>query len=202
MVTTLRGGWGLAVLLGLALTACRGGGGSEDAGRDAPMVPPELVVGAGETGFRALENGDDVILHMGIQGGWHVFGAVRGFGVDPSGAELSYALRDPETGQVLTRPITRILGEDQVLWVDEHWERFGDAVIIRGVDSEVLGRLLDLEATLAPAEGAVLTDSRTVRIVEPDGGMDAGTPPTDAGAGDGGPASPDAAPAEGGVDGG
>ncbi|MFW5926252.1 MAG: hypothetical protein ACOCV4_08810 [Myxococcota bacterium] len=134
--------------------------GSQDAGH------PSLRVGHGETGYEPLADGDEVLLHMGMQGGWHVFAGARAGDVSPEGAELDYALVDPATGSAVTQRRTVLLGDEQVLWDGASWERFGDAVVIDGTDSDVLGRTLDLTATLRPETGPSLTDIRSVVVAE------------------------------------
>ena len=50
---------------------------------DDPVVIPRLLLGVNEGGvFRELQNGDDIAVHLGGQGGIHVFLSLRGEGVD------------------------------------------------------------------------------------------------------------------------
>jgi hypothetical protein len=150
-----------------ATTADGGPVDPPDAQADAG-TPPRLEVGAGETAFVPLDDGDDLVLHMGFQGGWHVFPGARGYRMDPDGMVLSYALRDPDTGEPETFPRQITLSEDRVLWGDGYWDRFGDALIITGLDTDVLGRTLELVARLAdPDRETVLEDVRSVVIVAP-----------------------------------
>ncbi len=50
---------------------------------DDPVVIPRLLLGVNEGGvFRELQNGDDIGVHLGGQGGIHVFLSLRGEGVE------------------------------------------------------------------------------------------------------------------------
>lgn len=166
VATGLHRGWWVAGVVFLAM-------GCEDTPPNQTMDagPPDagdpaLTVGHGESGYEPLADGDEVLLHMGIQGGWHIFAAARARDVSPGGAELDYTLVDPESGDPVASPRTVLLGDEQVLWDGASWERFGDTVVINGADTDVLGRTLDLTATLRPETGPSLTDSRSVVVEE------------------------------------
>lgn len=63
----------------VALAAC-GGGGEEVGGPDAAPPVAELILGGASqdgTGFVTVEDGDDVTLVGGAQGGFHVWTGVR-----------------------------------------------------------------------------------------------------------------------------
>jgi hypothetical protein len=139
---------------------------ADDVGLGQDAGAPVLEVGEGERAFVPLEDGDPLMLHMGFQGGWHAFPGARARGVNPQGATLSYALRDLDTGEVETFPRQITLADDRVLWTEDGWERFGDALVIRGLDVDVLGRSLGLWARITGPDGAfLLEDERVVVIV-------------------------------------
>jgi hypothetical protein len=143
---------------------------ADDVGLGQDASAPVFEVGEGERAFVPLEDGDPLVLHMGFQGGWHVFPGARAANVDPGGAVLSYALRDLETGEVETFPRQITLADDRVLWTEDGgWERFGDALVIRALDVDVLGRSMGLWASLTDTEGRFfLEDERVVVITLPE----------------------------------
>jgi hypothetical protein len=135
-----------------------------DAGLDGAVAT--LAVGAGPSSYAPLEDGDELSLHMGIQGGWHVYPAARGRGVGPAGCVLAYDLLEPDTGESVAVSRNILLADNRVLWNDDDsWDRFGDALIIRGLDTEVLARELDLVAVLSEDGALLVEDTRRVTVV-------------------------------------
>jgi hypothetical protein len=125
-----------------------------------------LALGAGPSSYAPLDEGDELALHMGIQGGWHVYPAARGSGVGPAGCVLAYDLLEPDTGDSLALSRNILLADNRVLWnEDGSWDRFGDALIIRGLNTDVLGRELDLVAVLSEDGALLLEESRRVIVV-------------------------------------
>jgi hypothetical protein len=125
-----------------------------------------LAVGAGPSSYAPLEDGDELSLHMGIQGGWHVYPAARGRGVGPENCVLAYDLLEPDTGESLALSRNILLANNRVLWNDDDsWDRFGDALIISGLNTYVLGRELDLVAVLSEDGAMLLADTRRVIVV-------------------------------------
>jgi hypothetical protein len=61
-------------------------------GGPAIVGPPGVEIGTGSDHFVALADGDTVPIIHGIQGGYHVWGAVRARGVDPSGLRLRFTV--------------------------------------------------------------------------------------------------------------
>jgi hypothetical protein len=135
-----------------------------DGGLDGGI--PALALGAGPSSYAPLEDGDELSLHMGIQGGWHVYPAARGRGVGPAGCVLAYDLLEPDTGESVAVSRNILLADNRVLWNDDDsWDRFGDALIIRGLDTEVLARELDLVAVLSEDGALLVEDTRRVTVV-------------------------------------
>jgi hypothetical protein len=125
-----------------------------------------LALGAGPSSYAPLEDGDELALHMGIQGGWHVYPAAQGRGVGPEGCVLAYDLLEPDTGESVALSRNILLADNRVLWNDDDsWDRFGDALIISGLDTDVLGRELDLVAVLSEDGSLLLEDFRRVLVV-------------------------------------
>lgn len=161
----------LVVLGALGALGCGDGGtgGRTDAGHDdggADAGDPHLVLGTGRMAYEPLADGQEVPLYMGPQGGWHVYGGVQAYDVPFDGATLRYWLTDPATDATVSLPRTILLGVDQVLVVGDHWERFGDTVIINGQGPDFVGRTFELHVEVAPADGPSLTDERTINLVE------------------------------------
>lgn len=80
-------------------------------------VDPAVVLGTGDTEFSLYEDGavTDVEIIFGIQGGQHIWGAVRAIGVDWREVTLSFTL-DDGVGAHVTTPsttISRMEGCDQ-----------------------------------------------------------------------------------------
>ena len=71
-------------------------------------VPPELILGTGDTKFEALltDEENDLGIQYGVQGGQHVWGAVRVIGIDWRELELSFALVDEGDFNVTTPSTT------------------------------------------------------------------------------------------------
>ena len=64
-------------------------------------VAPLLILGTGETEFVPLTDGvDDLVLASGVQGGQHVWGAVRATGVDWTTLTITWELTDENDAQV------------------------------------------------------------------------------------------------------
>jgi hypothetical protein len=64
-------------------------------------VDPLLILGTGETEFVPLTAGvDDLVLASGVQGGQHVWGAVRATGVDWTNLTITWELTDEDEEEV------------------------------------------------------------------------------------------------------
>lgn len=123
---------GRAALFWLSLAACGDDGSSEpsdaslrdaaaadassdDGGEasDASTSGPRVQVGTGQDAFESLSDGDPVAFFLGPQtsgdplGGYHVWGAVRGEGLNPAGAAVGFELLDRSSSEVLGASATR-----------------------------------------------------------------------------------------------
>lgn len=67
-----------------AALACRGSG-------DGPF---EMALGTGIDRFEPLEDGDTVVMAEGIQGGFHIWGALSGTGFNPEDGVADFRLRN------------------------------------------------------------------------------------------------------------
>ena len=75
----------LAALLGTMVLLAGCGG-------EHPSGPPGVEIGHGADRFHALADGDTVPINRGTQGGYHVYGALRARGVDPSAVEVVFTI--------------------------------------------------------------------------------------------------------------
>ncbi len=73
------------IWLALLLCACTGPNLDED---------PLVILGTGEVGWEDLEDGDSVSLVSGLQGGQHIWGAVRVAGIDWLDVDLTFRVHD------------------------------------------------------------------------------------------------------------
>ena len=74
----------LSLLLWLTVTAC-GGDPEIDAAALALCARPEhaFAIGTGTARFNSVQKGQEIWFEPGIQGGFHIWGAVRAGDVDP-----------------------------------------------------------------------------------------------------------------------
>jgi len=133
-----------------------------EVGRDAePSGPdaaaPWIEIGTGARRFEALEAGQEVPVIAGIQGGFHVWGGLRGGGFTGTEAVLDFELH---------------LGDQRLAWAeytepqlpkgsDGAFDYAGVAVVYaRNDDVEpTSGRSMRLSVRVRDAEGVDLTDA-------------------------------------------
>lgn len=134
---------------------------------DGATIPagPTIELGAGLTGFRALNQaGDEVELVFGPQGGWHIDLAIRVLGFQPVDVNLTYtATSAARTFGQIQYEVTD--GRKFVVAADG-WERAGDRIIFDITDSsEVVGQTLtvSVELTAGPTR---IRDDRSILIVD------------------------------------
>jgi hypothetical protein len=100
---------------------------------DGGACPLALVVGTTDDAFafQSLRDGDELKMHLGPQGGYHVYASVRATGLSRQGT-LSIEV-DGAAGRltgVRTLDLSTVRLED----VDCGWQRSGDAVIFDALD--------------------------------------------------------------------
>ena len=157
-MTLRKSSWMLALL---PLVAC-----AEEPAE--PDVEPWLELGTGLVEFIPVEDGDEVELVYGPQGGWHVDTSAEFGGVELEGASLVYEALDPDDGRPLNYPYEAHLDASLVQEVDDGWLRLGDRVVFDvDSDAEILGRTIRIELTLRDGRGDELQDTRTVDVVSP-----------------------------------
>lgn len=132
---------------------------------DAPNIGT-LVLGTGEARFAPLEDGQAVNLYAGIQGGHHIFGALRAFGItDPSLVSLEFYVLD---GAVRLTTWSTVVNLDPIQGQDGY-EWYGVTVMFPlGTDPDMLN---DLEVTLVldarTSDNRLYTDARDIVIAWP-----------------------------------
>ncbi|MCB9759694.1 MAG: hypothetical protein H6739_07615 [Alphaproteobacteria bacterium] len=148
-------------MLLLVLAACTA--------KDAPVDSggaPWIELGAGQSGFVPLADGDAVPLVHGLQGGWHVDLALRFGGMGPNGVHLRYEAFDAADDTLLSFATETVLSPSRVLEEGEGWLRLGDRVVFDIEEAaEVLGREVRFEvaATWNPIQ---VSDARVAVPVE------------------------------------
>lgn len=75
---------------------------------------PSLIVGTGEREFESLDEGEEVIMVHGPQGGWHMLGSIQLFNTFPI-VEIDFTITDVESGIVVSSNYYRVglLMEDE-----------------------------------------------------------------------------------------
>jgi hypothetical protein len=171
------------VLLLVLAVACgqEDGGGGEDAGSfgdasrgmdsGAPGDGARVELGTGTTAYRELPaTGASLDLVHGPQGGWHVDLAVRIYVDDPEGAILAYEGRDPATGAVITMPSRFMLRTARLTREGDHWLRVADRAIFDVAEpADVVGRDVEVVASLERTGAVSVSDRRTITVVDDDG---------------------------------
>lgn len=167
LVTTRRS----LVGLGLLLVACEGSPVEPfDAG--APMEPT-VEIGTGELEFEPIEDGQELELILGPQGGYHFLASMQVTGVEPGTRTDLNDPRNPTTefrawvGD--TRVDLRASSYTQGLDLQpdgEGYEMIGRLLILDITsNSELAGMATRVEVLVTDADGIMLQDDRTVVAV-------------------------------------
>ena len=136
---------------------------------DAPSTPgASLAIGAGLTAYEPIDDGAELALVMGPQGGYHVDITFRSCGIVPMDARLRVDGFDAETGREVAFEIDRILTERRVrIEEDGCWTRVGDLLVFDvSMPSEIVGREVRVEARVVAEDGTTASTTRTIRVVE------------------------------------
>ncbi len=148
-------------------TATTPDSGDRDADRDADVGSARIEVGTGLTDFVEVEDGDDVELVMGSQGGWHVDVALRLYGMEPMDMLIAIHGFDTSSGDEVTIPIERVLTRRRVRDLGDHWLRLGDqAVFMITEASQASDRDLRLEVSATPLDGPTVQAEKRFHVVD------------------------------------
>jgi hypothetical protein len=167
------------LLLGLAGCAGSSGDGGETGATDTddteiPDLPPLVEIGSGVDEFLPLEDGGEILIVQGPQGGHHFDGSLRAQGIPPGdGRDLTnpdnptttFRIVRVSDGQQLDVGITftqglettdepgvyAVLGRKVIF--DRNWVQF---------DDDVTGVECDFIVEIQAVDGTVLTDTRRV----------------------------------------
>jgi hypothetical protein len=143
--------------------------GAPDPGEPPPSEAvwgePWIELGTGVVAFEPLDDGDDIELVAGIQGGWHLDATLRFDGFGPSGVALAYEALSLDA-EPLSFVTEATLQDGSVLTDDDGFVRLGDRVVLdirsasEVVDSDVILRVT------ASLDGQTWSDERRLHIVE------------------------------------
>lgn len=126
------------------LTACASG-------------PPSLELGTGLDAFGSIEDGQDLPMIEGAQGGWHLWIAAHAESIDPEGARFSVLAYPEAAGR--PRQTTAVTGHFRPSGTG--YDLTGLAAVFSAPECYQDQRTV-LEATLTDGSGLVLTDRRVV----------------------------------------
>ncbi len=156
----------LAVVLGAALAGCPSGVDCDALAE----TPATIELGTGSAVFKSLDDGDDLEIELGPQGGMHVWGSVRLTGVHPGDPDDPLSLDNPLLQFSVTEAdgTTRAFADARgALRVrdDGTVERIGEVVQFNtGRIDDVAWHEVTWAVTFADACGTALSDERTVRL--------------------------------------
>lgn len=126
---------------------------------------PYVELGGGSLSWESREDGEDMELVAGPQGGWHLDVAVWFDGFGPGGVQLNYEAVDAE-GDRVSFVTQAQLFEVSVVPADTGWYRFGDRVVLDiKKTNEVVGEELILRLTAALGD-QTWSDELRVRVVD------------------------------------
>ncbi|MCB9625376.1 MAG: hypothetical protein H6723_18830 [Sandaracinus sp.] len=137
-------------------------------GGDAMLGTDPLAIGTGITDYEPIDDGAELSIVMGAQGGYHVDLTFRACGIAAMDARLRVFGFDPVTEEEVAFEVDRILTDRRVrLEEDGCWVRVGDLLVfdVTGPD-EIVGRDVRIDARLIGVDGTEATASKVVRVVE------------------------------------
>ncbi len=132
-------------------------------------VDPSVELGTGEVGFEPLNDGSTVPLVSGLQGGRHIWGAVRVIGIDWTEIDMTFSVED-DVGAPLTET-TRVIQELQQCDTSTEGcesgmgEMVGVTILVNDEDATaVLGGNVVLRVEATDMEGRSSADSVIVDV--------------------------------------
>ncbi|HJL17686.1 MAG TPA: hypothetical protein RMH99_18625, partial [Sandaracinaceae bacterium LLY-WYZ-13_1] len=139
------------LLVALALAGCA----------DAPATEAALELGTGSWRFEPLEDGQEVALVRGAQGGWHVWVSLRVRGVEGEPPPVRLALQPADESRP-TDETTVALPFDPPR--DDGWRQLVGYTGIVYEPACTVDELLRITVSMTMADGRVLTAERDVRV--------------------------------------
>ncbi len=159
-------------LIGLLLLGCT----SDDS--PEVVLDPGIELGTGVDEFVPLEDGDEMAVILGPQGGYHLDGSLRVQGIDPGNEDDLGDPRNPLTVfEAVVDDGTVVSGLAGATSVEYRqgikasetpgvYEMVGRRILLDiQDDSELQGRTLTVSVTVEDVDGVVLTDERDVVAV-------------------------------------
>lgn len=138
-----------------------------DVGAGVDASVGRIEIGTGLTDFIEVEDGGDVELVMGPQGGWHVDVALRLYDLDPMDMQLTIEGFDITDDESATIQIERLLTLRRVREEDDHYLRVGDQLVFTVADgSQAEGRDIRIEVQATQADGGVGRASKVIHVVD------------------------------------
>ena len=142
----------------------------------AGCTPPEpaFELGTGELEFEALEDGDEILVIHGPQGGYHLLGSLRSAGIeagnhedlgDPDNPTIELEVEHEGRQLVVNGTFTQGMvpsSPGNPSWTHEVLGRL--AILDIADDSELDGEEVVFSARITPTSGPVFTDSRTLTV--------------------------------------
>ena len=124
-----------------------------------------LEIGTGVVAFTPVDEGGDVELISGTQGGWHISIAFRLFELEPDGLLLE--IEGTLDGTPVITPVRRTLSRSRVAVEGDHFVRTGDLGVMTIDDpADVVGQLLELRVRATPVSGATVESVKHITIVD------------------------------------
>lgn len=138
-----------------------------DVGADVDASTGRVEIGTGLTEFIDIDDGDDVELVMGPQGGWHVDVALRLYDLDPQDMQLLIEGFYVEDDESATIEIERLLTLRRVRDEGDHFLRVGDQLVFTVADGSLVeGRDIRIEVQAIQASGGTGRASKVIHVVD------------------------------------
>lgn len=149
--------------MSLLLPGCGTSPGSADgASADAPPAVGALRLGEGERGFRAIEDGDTLLVAQGCQGSQHVWMTLQSEGLDPRGVIVQLSLTRHSDGALVTADFDIRLS--LVPAPSGTFAQLTGVTLQIPVPDEAIGQDLVLRGRLEDRAGVTATAERRVRV--------------------------------------
>lgn len=175
------------MLVSLIMFGCAGSTtDTTDSTPDLPCDVAPLGVGAaaeygvGEDFFEPIDDGDEILIVFGPQGGYHLDASVRAQGIDPGDHRNVADPRNPRIEFEARRPNGELVsgldkpGDDGIIRLQQGLaptcragvhEIGGRRIFLTATDRELEGEILTIRVTIEDADGVVVSDSVEVDAV-------------------------------------